>query len=352
MRKQIPIHNLYYLCCYAWGYFKEGQALAVGTTESPEIVNLFATVLINGVRRLIRRGLDRGYVVVEEDLKSIRGRVALSSSLKRMLLENGKAHCVFDELSHDVLHNRIIRATIACLKRADNLEPPLLRQLQEIDRYLSNVTLVKLHKNDFRRVQLHRNNSFYDLLLKICELIYDCLLPTEAAGRSKFQDISKDEIRMSSLFEEFVRKFYYFEQKHYRVRRTNIDWLVSDTSADDMTYLPIMKTDICLEASDHTIIMDTKFYTKTFVENYDGRRIKSSDLYQLYAYMRNTASKLPIGKHLSGVLLYPTVDADAFLSYTLAGHKVRVATVDLSRSWQDIRDRLIFLLNEMHADLV
>jgi 5-methylcytosine-specific restriction enzyme subunit McrC len=69
MAQAVPIQNLYYLFCYAWGHFREGKGLAVDATIGPNTFDLLATVLINGVRRLLRRGIDRGYVAFEEDLR-------------------------------------------------------------------------------------------------------------------------------------------------------------------------------------------------------------------------------------------------------------------------------------------
>ena len=61
VKRSIPIENVYYLFCYAWDRFPEGKAIGVGTVDSPQICDLFASVLIRGVNRLMRRGLDRGY---------------------------------------------------------------------------------------------------------------------------------------------------------------------------------------------------------------------------------------------------------------------------------------------------
>ena len=62
MKTSVPIENIYYLFCYAWERFSEGRSIAVGKTESPQIWDLFASILTNGVTRLLRRGLDRSYV--------------------------------------------------------------------------------------------------------------------------------------------------------------------------------------------------------------------------------------------------------------------------------------------------
>jgi len=348
MAPPIPIENLYYLFCYAWGHFKEGSELAVDSTKCSDLINLLGKVLVNGVSRLRRRGLERGYVTFEEEIASVRGRINFGSSLKRTLLNSGKASCIFDELDHDTPNNRIIRATLTSLLRAESLDLDVRRDIRSIDHELTGIKLVRLQKSDFSRIQLHRNNIFYNLILNMCELIYDLRLPAERAGRSKFADILKDEVRMSAVFEEFVRNFYKAERKvhKYEVVRRNIDWLATCTSDFDATYLPVMKTDMCLESSVRKIIIDTKFHKKTFDHQFDGAnpKIKSPDLYQLFSYITNAKPKTPDTVVLEGILLYPTIDEDLELSYLLNGDRVRVATIDLSLNWQAIHDRLLGLV--------
>src|SRR5262249_8020075 len=48
---------------------------------------------------------------------------------------------------------------------------------------LTYLSLVRIHKSDLSRIQLHRNNIFYNLILNICELIYTQLIPTEKPAR-------------------------------------------------------------------------------------------------------------------------------------------------------------------------
>ena len=67
MSQHIPIQNIYYLFCYAWDRFEESKVVDVGGVDSPELVDLLAKVLSSGLKRLIRMGIDRGYVVVKED---------------------------------------------------------------------------------------------------------------------------------------------------------------------------------------------------------------------------------------------------------------------------------------------
>src|SRR5207253_3464761 len=101
----IPIQNIYYLLCYAWDHLEEGAVVDIGGLDSTELADLFAHVLIGGTNHLLRRGLDRGYLTCSDDLATLRGKIDVTATIKRSLTTKARAHCHFDELSHDVLHN-------------------------------------------------------------------------------------------------------------------------------------------------------------------------------------------------------------------------------------------------------
>jgi 5-methylcytosine-specific restriction enzyme subunit McrC len=162
---RIPIQNLYYLFCYAWNRLEESEAIDVGGTDSPELADLFAKVLIGGLKHLIRRGIDRGYVPVEEELSILRGRVNFQGSMQRTLRRNPQLLCEFDELRLDILTNQILKATALRLAKVAGLDKDLAHQVWVASRVL-DVSDIRLSKNVFRQVQIFRNNAFYGFLIR------------------------------------------------------------------------------------------------------------------------------------------------------------------------------------------
>ena len=111
--KNIPILNVYYLLCYAWGRVQERDTRRLATLDGLLTVqDLLGKVLAGGVNHLFRRGIDRGYVERREDLAGIRGKLAVSETAKRALRARGRAACDFEELSVDILPNRILRTSL------------------------------------------------------------------------------------------------------------------------------------------------------------------------------------------------------------------------------------------------
>lgn len=126
----IPIENIYYLFCYAWDRFEEAQAVPLGGETSPDLPNLLAQVLLAGTRTLFRRGLDRGYQFHEEEIATVRGRIDIGASLRLRARNVRRLHCEFDELSRDVHHNRVLKASLWRLSRAPALNPKPAHELR------------------------------------------------------------------------------------------------------------------------------------------------------------------------------------------------------------------------------
>lgn len=203
---EIPIANIYYLLCYAWDALEEKESLAdVDTQESTDLLELFARVLVSGTRRLLRRGLDRGYLPREEELAGVRGKLLVTTTLRRNLLRHGRTACAWDELEYDTLPNRILKTTLQRLR--DTIDDDNIRDdLHDLLRWLAPVQAIEIRAEHFRRVQLHRNNRIYIFLLHICEFIHQHWLPAEHGGSRRFREFTRE--RLSALFEKFVFNFY------------------------------------------------------------------------------------------------------------------------------------------------
>lgn len=341
----IPIRNLYYLFSYAWAQFPEGDAVEVGIDECPDLQNLFAKVLTNGVHRLMRRGLDRGYRVHLEETRSPRGRLLMDQIVKEQTLRRGAVICQYDDLSHDVLHNQIIKATARVLSRAPTMGSELAHGLRMIERAMANVSDVRLSADMFRRVQLSRHNGQYAVLMRLCEFVFRSTLPEEGGSGARFADVLKDEVRMSRIFEEFLRNFYRHEQSQFRVHAGALQWASAGTTdAVALQYLPRMLTDITLTDSERVIIFDAKFYSKPFKAHHGSPKVSSGNLYQLLTYLQH-AARAHARHEVRGGLIYAAVGEPLSLDYKLLGYPVRVEAVDLMMSWPDIRLTLLSLLH-------
>lgn len=339
----IPVRNLYYLLLYAWDRLEEGRVVDVGDMEHPTAADLLARILISGTRHVLRRGLDRGYVERSETTSRLRGRVAFAPSVRRMLLPQAQAVCAFDELTPDVLTNRILRTTIGRLMRVDALDDSLRRELRGVYRELGGVQEVHLTRATFKRVRLHAGNAFYRFLLSACALAHENLFPREEGQGYRFRDFVRDDGQMARLFEAFLLRFYQRERPDLIARAESMAWIAEPLSTSGPGKLPRMRTDVTLRGADWTCVIDAKYYRAALSRWHEDGTFDASNLYQITAYLRTLEANGGADSAADGVLLYPVVEGTFDHTYRVGPHRVRLLTLDLTRSWPEIESSLLDL---------
>ena len=339
---KIPVENIYYLLSYAWGYLPERDEVQMLAEDCHTVEELLARVLVNGTQHLVRRGLDRSYVLQREETSRLKGQLDLTASFSRQTMQQGRLVCEFDELSHDVLHNQILKTTLRKILKLTRLSREMKAQVHQQLQVMPEVQEIRISARLFRRTPLHRNNKHYRLLMNVCELIHHSLLPTEQSGELRFRDFLRDKRQMPALFEKFILNFY---KRHsdYKVSSPYLYWDLGETGADQLL-VPRMETDICLYKPERQIILDCKFYEHAFTNRFETKKLLPAHLYQLFAYLENVPRNAR-WEHTEGVLLYPTVSHDFTHEISLNGHQLRLVSVNLDQPWSAIERALIRLVN-------
>lgn len=315
----------------------EADAVFVGADDSPDILDLLATTLDRGISFLRRRGFDRGYINRVETIQGVRGRARLWESARTGGLRNGILRCEYDEFSHDVIHNRILKGTLRLL-----LSGPVSKKLK-VNLYQHHVMMdevadIQISLSDFSRCVLHRNNAFYGFLLKVCRLVFLNMIPLQNGKGYEFRDFTRDSVQMGHIFEDFVRNFLSWRTPH-KARREQISWLMTGSDEASKRLLPKMKTDISFLGPRGKTIIECKFGLVVSRGQFESDRLRSGHLYQLHAYLTNLPD-LPENEGCGGLLLYPSNGVSYSLEYRALNRVIRVATLDLEQQWPQIEQDL------------
>jgi 5-methylcytosine-specific restriction enzyme subunit McrC len=337
---QIPVQNIYYLLCYAWNKLEESEIVDVNEIDSTELIDLFAKVLSNSCSRLLKQGLDRYYIEHENVIMGIKGKFNFSATIKQNVLALRKTACIYEEFDYDILHNQILKTTIGKLLRTKNLDSSLKDELHKIYLKLPPISEIVIRKSIFNQIRLHRNNYHYDFILKVCQIVNENLFIDESKGNYKFKDFIREEKAMARLFEAFVRNFYKVETD-FSVSSDSITWQFKSDNAEDLEMLPTMLTDITLQSKSQKIIIDTKYYKEAFQTRYDKQRINSSNLYQLFSYLKNQETDSELTLNCEGILLYPSIQNDFGHSFKYENHRIRIMSINLNQDWHNIRTDLL-----------
>jgi len=330
----IPIKNLYYMLSYAFQLLNEQGYKNLATEDFKNAGDLCAAILIRGISYQLKRGLGREYISETDTISAIRGKIEITESIKNQSMIRSQMVCTYDEFSVDSPLNRIIKSTVMLLLKAD-ITTQRKKDLRKLMVYFADVSLVDVHSINWA-VNYNRNNQTYRLLITICHLVVKGLLQTKSDGSVKMMDFI-DEQRMCRLYEKFILEYY---RKHYypqiKASASQIDWALDDGLG---TMLPTMQSDIMLSCKDKTLIIDAKYYAHTTQVQYDVHTLHSNNLYQIFTYVKNKATK---GGEVSGMLLYAKTDEEIYPNneYLMSGNKITVRTLDLNCDFEQIAAQL------------
>ncbi len=278
--RQIPIQNMYYILCYAWGMGEMRGKVNVGVERCDSIANLLVHVLINATDDLLKRGLSQGYTVYGEKMNGIKGKINIGETLKLGRYRQGKMYCNYDELSSNILVNQIIYSTLRDALKIRNLSEENESRLLITIRRMPQMKRIQLSDGVFKSVRLHRNNTYYQFAINICRLLHQSMLPNESLiGKWDFMDLMDDERAMNRIFEKFLMNFYKQEcredypdvgRSHIRFQLTPFGMTFAKSTDEAYRLLPIMETDVTLynPRTKKKIILDAKYYKETLVSRY------------------------------------------------------------------------------------
>jgi 5-methylcytosine-specific restriction enzyme subunit McrC len=357
---------------YAWNEVPlnelRGWALKDAQVErAPTLDTLLASVLIRLMQQRLRIGLGHDYVDERRTLHGIRGRIDFAESLKQGALDRGQLVCGFQGYQANSLKNQIIRSTLARLMKIGQFgsfdtalslraasEPAAVREIQQklrrIVRDLDGIDFIELTPDLIRRQLLARtgNDHDYRLMLSICDLIVQRQMPSDSEGHAKaiVPLIDRELLVLYNIYERFVANFYRLHLKGWDVYpQKRLEWHAPEANER----LPLMVPDLVLQetrqGSEQMIVLDTKFTARSLVENQWGKAVfDSSHLYQLYAYLKSQEHVSEAHAAAVGILLYPAVGQRISERIKLQGHVLRIESVDLAASWQEVERQLLELV--------
>lgn len=342
----IPIQNIYYMLSYAFKVLNEQGYRNIATEQFDNVAELCAAILSKGISLQLKRGLGREYIEQTEPLSSPRGRIEISESIKTRSMLKKQLVCTYDDFSVNSYMNRIIKTTMELLLHSD-ISKTRKKELRKLLVFFGEVEPLNVHTINWS-MQYNRNNQTYRMLISICYLVIKGLLQTNSDGTSRLMDFL-DEQRMNRLYEKFILEYYIKECPQVRAVASQIPWALDD-GVNAM--LPIMQSDIMLTKGSDVLIIDAKYYTHTTQTQYDVHTLHSSNLYQIFTYVKNKDTEFGDKPHkVSGMLLYAATDEviQPDNIYQMSGNKISVRTLDLNKDFDEISAQLNAIVEE-HFD--
>lgn len=342
--KNIPIKNIYYMLTYAFKELKHNNYEHIVGENFDNIYDLFAEILSKGVSYLLKQGLHKEYVLKEDTLTTLRGKLNLQGTIKERISQRPHLACEYDELTINSIFNQIIVTTVGALISKSDVKKDRRNNLKKLMLFFDGVDIIDPSAIRWNILRYDRNTRTYQMIHSLCYFILQNILLSTEQGETKLPQFSDEHINL--LFQRFVLEYYKKHHPEYKAAAKQIKWNFSDTNASSSSILPIMQSDITLSLCERTLIIDTKYYNKNLQEHFGKFSIHSPNFYQIHTYVMNE----DIGHtgKVDGMLLYAKTTANIqpdgnFI--TNDGNILMVRTLDLTQDFVNIKKDLENLIN-------
>ena len=336
--KGILIRNVYYMLAYAFQELRQNNYAEITGEKFDNIYDLFAEILIRGISYQLKQGLYREYVSRNESMQTVKGKIDMRGTIDNKIRNIQKIACDYDELSENNVYNQIVVSTAVLLIKHSEVKKNKKAKLKQLLLFFQNVQPIDVNTIRWNALRFDRNNRNYRLLLYICYFIISEWVLTTEKGKFQMREFSDEH--MCRLFEKFVLSYYKKHHPDLKPCAAQIDWNI-ETEQSTLNILPIMQTDILLTIGERTLIIDTKYYTRSMQKQFDKATIHSNNLYQIHTYVTEYDEN-HTGK-VDGMLLYAKTQEDIVPDGQLKrkdGNYIYFKTLDLNQDFENIKKQL------------
>jgi 5-methylcytosine-specific restriction enzyme subunit McrC len=272
------------LQCVDENQFKVSDFANLNTSKMP-LFEIFIQMFLNDVQKLTRMGLKSGYVHIEENSKTFKGKLLVSQNIRENLVHQERFYVEYDEFQLNRPENRLIKSTLLYLNKKSNSDSNLAeirRQLMFFEQVEASIN----YEADFSKVVKTRNTTEYENLMAWARVFLQNKSFSTFSGSTSVRSIL---FPMEKVFEAYVAKML----RKTVFKETSDDywneWNVHSQYGtkylfEDPSNKFRMRPDIVMKKKDEiNIILDTKW--KRLVNDYNlNYGISQQDMYQMFAY--------------------------------------------------------------------
>lgn len=341
----IPIKNIFYMLTYAFKELNHNNYERIAGEEFEDIHNLFAEILYLGISCQLKQGLHKAYILHEEVLPTLKGKLNMSATSKERIVRSTKLCCEYDDFSENNIFNQILKTAIEYLLTKKEVKKERRNKLRSLLLFFKGIDKVPAKHIRWNTLRYDQSTRTYHMLHSLCMFLFDSLLLSTQKGNVKAPLFSDSHMNM--LFQRFVLEYYKRHHPNCKATAQQIQWDITANDATAIDMLPTMQTDITLTVKDRTLIIDTKYYGQNTQTHFDKQTILSGNLYQIHTYVMNAEQYHATKGKVDGMLLYAQTQnsIQPYLHFQNSqGNRFMVRTLDLNQKFDKIKESLDLFL--------
>lgn len=174
--KNIPIKNIFYMLTYAFKELKHNNYEYISGEKFDNIYDLFAEILSKGVAYLLKQGLHKEFVLKEDTITTLRGKLNLQGTIKEKISQHSRLACEYDELTINNVFNQIIKSTVGVLISKSDVKNERKNNLRRLMLFFDGVDDTDQPVIRWNLLRYDRNTRTYQMIHSLCYFIMQNLL--------------------------------------------------------------------------------------------------------------------------------------------------------------------------------
>jgi 5-methylcytosine-specific restriction enzyme subunit McrC len=243
------------------------------------IWEIFVAIFLEELERIVQRGLQRSYQIIESESPFLRGKWLINKQIQQSTILPMQFLVEYDLFDMDNAPNRLIKTCLVFLNK-QTYTSANCRRLAQLQSYWLTVPISVNIKNDFQTAQhLNRHFKHYQTALQWAGIFLENKSWLGQSGAAANVSLL---FQMERLFESYVSHCI---KKHLTdcevFTQQSEQFLIADHAGKAQYKL---RPDLIVRQNNKTIIADTKWKQIDANNANNQYGIDQRDLYQLYAY--------------------------------------------------------------------
>ena len=320
---KVPVANILQLASLAYRTLPIPAAVGdtMLETEHPAM-DWLVVLVITQIDALVRRGLRQDYVVVEDELPYVRGRLRFDAPLS--WARPDLAACEFADFLPDTPENQLLRSTLEVLLTRQLL-PGLRIRAGQLLRSFMGVSFVRPSRRLLDGCRITRLNHHYGPAIALCRLFL------EGAGL----ELESGDLPAPAYFFPMEMVFQEAVTSLLRARLPGVARQRGRTyqPAGDVSDHPLAYAADIVVGKPPSLVIDTKYANAEVRNQFGGWSFRNENVYQAVFY--------GLSLHCPAMLVYPRAGRDVDAMFDIEGVPVSLVTVDLEQPDLAALDELV-----------
>lgn len=182
---------------------------SIRTSKMP-LMDVFIQQFIDSVQHIVRQGLKRDYLRIQDNLPWMKGKLQISLHLSKNCVRKDRFQVEFDEYNVERPENRILKTALDKVCRQTR-HPQLLQQLRPLQAHFEDIPAIDDIRVAFDQVRLDRHMHHYEYALAWARLILLGQSPHCMQGEARAISLL---FPMEAVFESFVTAWMHHHYHH------------------------------------------------------------------------------------------------------------------------------------------